>query len=318
MAAEGKKGESKKQITDKQRFTFIGFDVFPGTPKDLFKSDAEKSKHVDVIKSKRDKGDVVRDECKLLEERVSSLDRLILTIACVVIVGAIAFPWFTAYNEIVEENNNEPVAAVVDSAAVTDSTLMALSDSTSGVPQTMDSTVLAAATNDGSPLETEQDIQSESSGEEIIHGYVAKKKIHKEYSHLAGYGVLTSFGSVGGKIFSSGFILMISGILIILMLLVSLALPAYTLYGLYGLKGDDDKKALALKKILKFNWIPVVSFGVIFILSFIGAEYGFDSQAIFTSLGDSYGPGVFMGSLSYGMIVSLGAFVLAALKGVEI
>ena len=210
MAAEGKKGEPKKQITDKQRFTFIGFDVFPGIPKDLFKSDAEKSKHVDAVKSKRDKGDVIRDECKLLEERVSSLDRLVLTIACIVIVGAIAFPWFTAYNEIVEAHNNEQVAAVVDSTTVTDSTLMAMSDSTSGVPQTMDSTALAAATNDGSPLDTEQDIQSESSGEEVLHGYVAKKKIHKEYSHLAGYGVLTSIGSVGEKVFSSGFVLMIT------------------------------------------------------------------------------------------------------------
>ncbi len=84
------------------------------------------------------------------------------------------------------------------------------------------------------------------------------------------------------------------------------------------MKGDADKQALALKKVLKYNWIPVILFSVAFILSFIGAEYGFDSVAVFTSLGASYGPGVFMGTLSYGVVISLGAFILTALKGVEI
>ncbi len=317
MAAEGKKGEPNKQITDKQRFTYIGFDVFPGTPKDLFKSDAEKSKHVEAVKSKREKGDVVRDECKLLEERVSLIDRIVLTVACVVILGTLFLPWFSAYNEFVEEANSEPISAVVDSTQVSDSTLMAMSDSVNGVPQTMDSTALAAATNDGTtPLE--ENIQKESSGEEIIHGYVAKKKVRRESVSLAGYNVLFSIGSVGGYVFGSGIVLVVTGAIFLLLLLVCLALPFYTLYGLYGLKGDADQRALALKKILKFNWIPVILFGVTFILSFFGAEYGFDSQAVFTSLGESYGPGVFLGSISYGVIVALGAFILIALKGVEI
>ena len=55
-----------------------------------------------------------------------------------------------------------------------------------------------------------------------------------------------------------------------------------------------------------------------FILSFIGAEYGFDGESLFTSLGSAYGLGVFFDSLSYGVFVSLGAFGLIALKGVEI
>ncbi len=316
MAAEGKKSEPNKQITDKQRFTYIGFDVYPGTPKDLFKSDAEKSKHVEAVKSKREKGDVVRDECKLLEERVSTVDRYVLTFACIVILGTLFLPWFSAYNEFVEETNSEPISAVADSAQVTDSTLMAMSDSVNGIPQTMDSSALAAATNDSTPLE--ENIQKESSGEEIIHGYVAKKKIRRESESLDGYNILFSIGSVGKYVFGSGIVLVVTGAVFLLLLLVCLVLPFYTLYGLYGLKGDVDQRALALKKILKFNWIPVMLFGAVFILSFFGAEYGFDSQAVFTSLGDSYGPGVFLGSISYGVNVALGAFILTALKGVEI
>lgn len=316
MAEEGKKGEPEKQITDKQRFRYIGFDVYPGTPKDLFKSDAEKSKYVETVKSKREKGDVIRDDCKLLEERVSTVDRSVLTLACIVILGTFILPWFSAYNEFVEEANSEPISAVVDSAQVTDSTSMAMSDSVNGVSQAMDSSAFAAATNDSTPLE--ENIQKESSGEEIIHGYIAKKKVRRESKSLAGYNILFSIGSVGKYVFGSGAVLVVSGVIVLLLLLLCLVLPFYTLYGLYGLKGDVDQKALALKKILKFNWIPVILFGVIVILSFFGAEYGFDSQAIFTSLGKSYGPGVFLGTISYGMLVSLGAFILAALKGVEI
>ena len=319
MAAEGKKSDPQKQISEKQRFTFIGFDVFPGTPKDLFKSDAEKSKHVEAVKSKREKGDVIRDECKLLEERVSLVDRIVLTIACIVIIGTLAVPWFSAYNEFVEEDTTTPVAVADNSMAMADSTLMAMGDSVNtAATQAMDSSALAAATNDGTPSETGQSIQDETPGEEVLHSYVARKKVRKESSSLAGYQALFSIGSIGGYLFGSGIILKVTGILFILFLIICIALPVYTLYGVYGMKGDADQQALALKKVLKLNWIPVILFFITFILSFIGSNYGFDSEAVFTSLGTSYGPGVFMGSLSYGVLVSLGAFMLAALKGVEI
>ena len=317
MAAEGKKGEPQKQITEKQRFTFIGFDVFPGTPKDLFKSDAEKSKHVEAVKLKREKGDVIRDECKLLEERVSSFDRIVLTLACLLIIGTLAVPWFTTYNEFVEEEKSEPVSAVVSPTAMADSTLMAMGDSVNtAATQAMDSTALAAATNDGTPLET--GMQNETPGEEVLHSYIARKKVRKEYASMAGYKALISIGSAGGYLFGSGIVLKVTGVLFILFLVVCIGLPAYTLYGIYGMKGNADQQALALKKVLKLNWIPVVLFMLSFILSFFGAQYGFDSQAVFTSLGTSYGPGVFLGSLSYGVVVALGAFILTALKGVEI
>ncbi len=320
MAAEGKKGEPKKRISDKERFNFIGFDVFPGEPKDLFKSDAEKSKHVDAVKAKRDTGEVIRDECKLLEERVSLFDRSVLTIACVVIIGALFVPWFSAYNVVVEEVHNEPIAAVVDSTIVDDSTSIAMSDSTSAMAQAEDSLALAAVTDESVSSEPEKKVQRNASGDEVLHGYVAKKKIHKEYDTMNGFSVLMSIGSVGGYVFSSGFILMVTGVLIILFVLACLAIPGYTLYGLYGMKGDPDKQALALKKVLRLNWVPVLLLGVAFIISFVGADYGFDNESVahFSSFGDAYGPSVFMGSLSYGVAVSLGAFVLNALKGIEI
>ncbi|MFH2048254.1 MAG: hypothetical protein ABIJ12_02320, partial [bacterium] len=160
--------------------------------------------------------------------------------------------------------------------------------------------------------------EQKGSAEEIIHGYIAKKKIYKENTRLSGLGSLIAIGSVGGKLFSSGFVLIITGIIFLLYTLLCIALPAYTVYGLFGLKGSADEKALKLKKILKYNWLLLILFGATLLFSFFGASYGFDAASTFSSLGDSYGVGTFLDTISWGIIVTLGASILVAVKGVEI
>jgi hypothetical protein len=136
---------------------------------------------------------------------------------------------------------------------------------------------------------------------------------------LSGIGVFTSIGSIGSKVFSSGFILILTGVSIMLMVLLSIGLPVYNLYGIYGLKGDVDKKALALKKIARYNWAPLILFVFALSISFVGAEYGFSNPLeVFTSIGSSYTVGTFLGSFSYGIIISQAAFILVAAKGMEI
>ena len=124
MAEEEKKVSAAKRISDKERFKYVGFDVFPGRVKDLFRSDAEKDKLVDWVRQKRTNRDLgaLRDDCTLLEARVSLSDRVVLTVACLFMVAALFFPWYSAYNEIVEEPAEE-AAVVADSAAVEDSLL---------------------------------------------------------------------------------------------------------------------------------------------------------------------------------------------------
>jgi uncharacterized SAM-binding protein YcdF (DUF218 family) len=129
---------------------------------------------------------------------------------------------------------------------------------------------------------------------------------------------LAALGSVGGHVFSSGIILVLTGAMFLILTLVSLLLPAYTLFGLFGLKGTMDQQALKLKAILKLNWIPVLIFTAALAASFVGADYSFDAASLFHSLGDSYGPGAFLGSLSWGVFVTLGASILLAVKGIEI
>ena len=69
MAEGDKKKSADDRITDKQRYNYIGFEVFPGKPKDLFKNDAEKQKLIDGVLNKRESEETLRDDCKLMEER---------------------------------------------------------------------------------------------------------------------------------------------------------------------------------------------------------------------------------------------------------
>lgn len=344
MTEEKKNNDEKmKRIDEKQRFTYIGFEVFPGKPKDLFKSDAERKKLIDLAEAKRSKGETIRETCTLMEERISFVDRLVLTIACGVVFLALFLPWYSLHNEIIVEVQAATNEAVADSTALVSDSTALISDSTTmmlaldGVTDSLtdssgqmvaavvegddgasDNTSLVAADAAVESNRPEVGRIRKSANEEIIHGYVAKKKIHREFERLSGVGSIFSLGSVGSYLFSSGFILILTTIIFLLYTLACIGLPAYTLYGLYGTKGDADTKALQLKKIVKYNWIPTLLFLLAFMLSFVGSDYGFDPTELFTSIGKDYGPGVFLGSLSWGVFISMGASILLAVKGSEI
>jgi len=307
MPEEDNKKSAAKRIPDSQRFKYIGFEVFPGKPKDLFKSDAEKSKFVDAVIAKRAKGEVIREECILLEERVTTRDRVVLAIASLVILVTLFIPWYSAYNEVVEETE-VPAATEMrfDSigAATTegDSVFMATEEN-------LDTTTLIAA---------DEPTEAGGSSEEVIHGMKARKRIYREYSRLSGLGAFLALGNLGSQVFSSGFILVLTAIILMLYTILCIALPVYTLYGLFGVKGKADERALRLKKILRYNWVPLVLIVFTIIISFVGAKYSFDPAMFYSSLSTGYGIGVLLNSLSWGIFVSLCAFILVAVKGIEI
>jgi hypothetical protein len=300
MAEDNKKKPSMKKISEGQRFKYVGFEVHPGRIKNQFKSEAEKKSFIERLRMKREnKGPlgVLRDDCTLLEPRVSTSDRIVLAIACVMMVFALFLPWYSAYNEDIEETQVKVAAEVPDSTMANDSLVI-------------DSAALAAIGGDAG--------YTDSPKEEVLHGYVARKKITKNYTRLTGLGSLAALGSVGGPVFSSGIILVLTGLILLIMTLASILLPAYTLFGLFGLKGTPDQQALKLKSILKLNWLPLVVFTVALMASFVGANYGFDAVSLYNSLGESYGPGVLLESLSWGVLVTLAASIMLAAKGIEI
>ncbi len=327
MTEADDKDKSIERITDKQRFQYIGFEVFPGEPKKMFKSEAEKEKAVEAVLAKRSKLEALhalRDECTLLEERVSFSDRVILAVACVAMIVSLFTPWYSVYNEIeVTTQAAEPAEeAAIDSSLVSDSGAFAMAegDSMGTALAVATDTVqsLGADTASSAAGELGRDPYTRVAAEEIIHGYVAKKKTRREFERLSGIGSFAALGSAGSLVFSSGFVLGLTGVLFLIMMIVCLATPLWTLYGLFGLKGDPDSNALKLKKVLRLNWLPLGFFTVAVVLSFPGAEYGFDPVVYFTSIGESYGVAALLNTLSWGVYISMGASILLAVKGVEI
>jgi hypothetical protein len=159
---------------------------------------------------------------------------------------------------------------------------------------------------------------TDRSNEQIITGHQARRRAVKEYSHLSGLGSFGVLATVMGDAFSSGFALWFSVLLMLAFTLLAFALPILNLYGLFGLKGAPDQQALALKRYLRLNWLPLILFFAVALVSFIGADYGFAASEVFTSFGGSYGPGVLFSTLSWGVFVTIAASILIAAKGIEI
>jgi hypothetical protein len=151
---------------------------------------------------------------------------------------------------------------------------------------------------------------------------LAQKGIINDAYSMSGLAMLGAIGTYGSMVFGGGIVLKITGVLFLLYVIACIILALSNLYVLYGVKKKtDDDYALHLKKMLKLNWIPVLVWLGIFILSFVGSTYGAYSgpEAEFVAqVGDAYGVGAFIGLASFGMYITLAGFLILALKGKEI
>ena len=326
-------GENKSQSFESsdERVKYVGFEVFPGKAGDIFKSDTERKSLIQKVMGKfnRSEGEV-RDRCTLIEERISKLEQGFLTAAAVVMVLALFLPWFSGYIEVstvkqvpIEE---EQAAAVADSNAVAPDSLAAagLVDSTAAAAgdNPVDAAVTEpvgddlAAADDGAVDDT---TAAAAATNTPPAGFRTVTEVTREPYSLTGFGAITSLGDYGSMVFSSGIVLVLTGVLMIIYFLSCLGLGAYNLYLLYGVKKPTaDERALFLKDKLRLNWIPVYIWLAMLVLSMIGANYGFDSEGMVKQVGDSYSIMSFVGLTSAGIYVALAAFLVAALKGKEI
>jgi hypothetical protein len=271
------------QISVDERFHYIGFEVFPGKPKDLFTSDAEKQKYIDAARAHREHGDTSRENCSLNEERISKADRNVLVAAAFALFLSLFMPWYSVFNEVVVE----PTAGQASVSS-------------------------AGTTSGGSTL------SSSGAKEEVITSFKARKKTRRDYTTVSGIGGLLAIGSAGGVMFSSGFTLILTALALLALTLACIGLPVYTLYELFVIKGDADERAVAMKKILKYNWLVLICFSVALILSMFGADYSGSPQSTFSSLGASYSMATFFGAMSWGLLVAIGASIVLAVKSSEI
>lgn len=142
--------------------------------------------------------------------------------------------------------------------------------------------------------------------------------VNDNYS-MTGIGAVLKLGDYMPLVFSSGPILVITGILMLIFYICIPVLAVLNLYALYGLRGNNpDEYVLKLKKWLRYNWIPVIIWIAMFIMSFFGAAYGFNSTGMLKQVGSSYGIVTFVGLSSFGIYLVLMTFLISALKGKEI
>jgi hypothetical protein len=148
---------------------------------------------------------------------------------------------------------------------------------------------------------------------------LAMKGIINDNYSITGIGALLKLGTYGSMIFSSGIVLVITGVLLIVYFVSCLILAVLNLFLLYGVKkSTEEQYVIHLKRMLRYNWIPVLLWLFMFVISFFGASYGFESSNMLAQVGNSYGITSFIGLSSFGIYVSLAAFLIVALKGKEI
>jgi len=319
-----------KEFDPDKRFRYIGFEVHPGKIKDLFKSEKEKDELVDKVRAKRASGKIGREETTFDTPRIAGYEKVTLTITSLVLILSLFFPWFSGYHEYEVESVVAPVeeqAVLADSLA--DSLGMEMTDSTALAAAEADTMGVAAATEavagvTGEVVEEGAAEQRPEGGTRLSgkddKGFASitsarkRKEIRREHQKATAVGSLTMLGTL----LSSGFVLKITGILFMIYMLFCVGGGVYNIYALYGLKGDADTKALKLKKVMQFAWVPVGIWVFCMIISFFGASYSFDTSDVLKQIGTSYGIGTYLSLLGYGFYLSLACFIINAVKAVEI
>ena len=294
-----------------ERFKYIGFDVFPGKAGDIFKTENERKTLIEKVMTKfrRSEGEV-RDRCTLMEARVTSFEKGFLTLAVLVLAVSLFLPWFSGSYEIVTERvvPLEQVYGVTESGEASKAQQAAEAEERTGPQPAISPEATESIEGSAAPAETATPT-----------GMTTITEVTYDRRSLTGLGTALGLGSYLGMIFQSGAVLMVSGILMLLFFLCCLGFIVFNLYILYGSgKLKEDEYALRLKKMLRYNWIPVLIWLTMLALSFIGSTYGFETTGAVDQIGEAYSIATFIGLLSVGVYLSLGVFIVMALKAKEI
>jgi hypothetical protein len=347
MAKEKDSGpkKNKKEFKSEDRFKYIGFEVQSGKIGDHFKSDAEKQSWVEkVLEKRKDHGARLRGDSSFDVPRVAGYEKIVMTVTSVILVLSLFLPWFSGYTEYeveaapvaVEEEGVMSDSTVVDSLSSNSLNLTTVdvieTETTPSEIAEGDDLTATEAVDEAVAEETDEastdEVTAEGENYEMLEkdekGFASitaiqkRKEIKRDRMAFSAAGAIGRLGSIGGAIFTSGFVLMLTGLLFIIYILLCLGMAGYTLYTIYGIKADPDIHALKIKKVLRLNWIPAVIWIFGLFISFFGAGYSFDTTGLIKQLGTSYGAGTYLGMLSYGFYISLACFIMNAVKGVEI
>jgi hypothetical protein len=316
---DGAAGVSELKVEDDLRLRYIGFDVGPSKIGELFKSDKEREGFLARVRESRQNRDALRDTSNFREARISDTERYIILAASFAVILFFFLPvtpWISGYFETRTEVTIGGKAHAGGAQEPTGGILSGDSNAVAPDASAEDTVGALAATSD-SEAQTPPP-EAEKTGFQELQTKRTRTRIEKTPFNLSGAQVIARIGSVSSDIFSSGIVLQITAVLFAVFVLLIFAAPLYIIFSLLTIKGDADVAALKLKKALRFGWYPVMLWALMLALSFIGADYGFDSSEALKQVGESYGAPTFLGMLGSGFYISLAGCMFAGSKSVEI
>ena len=100
MVEEDKKNEKEDKIPEDLRYKYIGFDIFPKKVKGFWKDEEEKRKYLEKVKEEKSQATLLDRDHSLVKASVfSKTDKIVLSIASVLLAISLIIPWFSLRGE---------------------------------------------------------------------------------------------------------------------------------------------------------------------------------------------------------------------------
>ncbi|UCB51945.1 MAG: hypothetical protein JSV10_08130 [Candidatus Zixiibacteriota bacterium] len=228
--------KTQERITEETRYKYIGFDVYPKKPKKFWKSQEEKRKLLEGVKKKVSKTAVEERDHSLVRAAVfTRVDRMVLTVASLILTISLVLPWFS--------------------------------------------------------------LRGEGFGSQVIGlGFFLK------------LGTLFGYAPLSGPLFS------VFVVLVGLTILSSFAAGLVSLLALHKKQSDTESYLINLKKKLKLNLIPLISWSALIVIACFGMSTPFADILRVDGLGDSFTVINFFVLSSFGVWLALPSVIINCVK----
>ncbi len=228
--------EAGDRVSEEMRFKYIGFDVYPKRPKKFWKNEEEKKRYLEETEKRRSESVLEEREHSLVRVEVfSRVDRLVLTIASLVLTISLILPWFS---------------------------------------------------------------------------------IRGEYFHsqIIGLGFFLKLGTLFGYAPLSGPLFSVFVVLVALTILFSFLAGLISLLAIHKKHADMESYLTNLKKKLKLNFIPLVLWAALIVISTMGMPTPFADALKVGGFGDSFTVINFFALSSFGVWLSLPSVIINCVK----
>lgn len=96
MEDQNQKNSSAEKVPEEDRFKYIGFEIYPGKPRQFWENEEEKKNYLEDIRRKKSSSSLLEREHSLIKMVLfSKTDKVVLTIASIFMVLGVFLPWFS-------------------------------------------------------------------------------------------------------------------------------------------------------------------------------------------------------------------------------